>query len=505
MPKWIAVTLDMKEYKRSKSTIYIVTFFTFFSLLASFIYLQSTSDKQSKEWLEHSQSEINRAKLLQNIITNIGFGGFIHNYKNSILRKDLAALEKSSVQIINARKLINKYRTVYPDDNDLLLKVDAVLAEYASNIVLIKSLSERGFSAEEIDRQVKVDDSSALYSIAELITSNSRTYNKISTVSIARDAEFKYSLYSMFLLISAVLITSFVYIMFIVNKNIFQYRQMSILFDLAPLSILAVNEDGYITSANKVAIDTFELDRERINDINIDQLTPDTISKEHKHYRENFQQSEGTFPMSQRGGQFNAQRLNGDVFPANISIATYTHDGIKEAIVVVKDISDEVRQLRDASFDALTQLPNRRSIDKFLNEAILRSKRQDADLYVALIDIDYFKKINDKFGHSFGDAVLVDLAKYLQQSIRETDFIGRWGGEEFLLILEGPTAEGALKVCENIRELIAEQSKLKGCQYTVSIGCTKYSKKTDVTVLFDNADVALYLSKKNGRNRTTVV
>tara|TARA_R110001583_G_scaffold122244_6_gene273518 strand:+ start:4280 stop:5767 length:1488 start_codon:yes stop_codon:yes gene_type:complete len=495
----------MKDYNRSKSTIYIVTIFTFFSLVISFFYLQSTADKQSKEWLYHSENEIKRAKLLQDIITNIGFGGFIHNYKNSILRKDLFALEKASAQILSARILISDYRTIYPGDNELLLKVDSVLTQYSENITLIRSLSKRGLSAEEIDEQVRVDDSSALYSIAALITSNGSIYNKMSTVSIARDAEFKYSLYSIFTLVLAVLVASFIYIMFIINKNIFQYRQMSILFDLAPLSILAVNEDGYITSANKVAIDTFELDKDHINDVNIDQLTPDSISKEHKHYRENFQQSERTVPMSQRGGQFNAQRLSGDVFPANISIATYSHDGVKEAIVVVKDISDEVRQLRNANFDALTQLPNRRSIDEFLNEAILRSKRQNTDLYVALIDIDYFKKINDKFGHSFGDAVLVDLAGYFKQSIRETDFIGRWGGEEFLLVLEDATGEGALKVCENIRELISEQSKLKGCQYTVSIGCTKYSKEADATVLFDNTDVALYLSKKNGRNRTTMM
>jgi diguanylate cyclase (GGDEF)-like protein/PAS domain S-box-containing protein len=495
----------MNKDSKTKSTIYIVTLFTLFSLAVSFFYLQSIADNQRSDWLEYSENEIKRSELLQEIITNIGFGGFIHNYKNSILRKDSSALNKASLQVNNARKLISDYRSIYPVDNEFLLNVDAVLFEYSENITLIRSLSELGLSAEAIDGQVRVDDSTALYSIAALITENGSIYNKIAKKSKEREFEFKFYLYCIFIFVLTVLIASLAYIMSMVNKNTFQYRQMSILFDLAPLSILAVGEDGYITSANKVAIDTFGMDKDHLCEINIDQLTPGSISKEHKQYREEFQRSDRTIPMSQRGGKFNAQRLNGEIFPANISIATYSHHGMKEAIVVIKDITDDIKQLRDANFDPLTQLPNRRSIDKFLSEAILRSKRQGSNLYVALIDIDYFKRINDKFGHSFGDAVLADLGGYLQQSIRETDFIGRWGGEEFLLILEDTTAEGALNVCENVRELISEQSKLKGYQYTVSIGCTKYLKETDETVLFDNADIALYVSKKDGRNRTTIM
>tara|TARA_B110001454_G_scaffold13596_1_gene12352 strand:+ start:40492 stop:41979 length:1488 start_codon:yes stop_codon:yes gene_type:complete len=495
----------MINYANTKPTIYLVGFFTFLSLILATMYLQSIADKQSGDWLIHSENEIKRSELLQEIVTNIGFGGFIHNYKNSILRKDISALEQSSAQIARARELIHNYREIYPVGDELLLDVDAVLAEYYGNVTLIKSLINQGLSAELIDEQVRVNDFSALQSISALISSNRSVYKKIAKSSAETVDTFKQSILGIFFFIILLVIASIFYIVFILNKNIFQFKRIGILFDLAPLSIIAVNEDGYISSANKIALETFGLDKNTFTDINIDQLTPDAISKHHKKYREEFQSSERTVPMHQRGGQFNAQRLNGEVFPANISIATYSQGGVKEAIVVVKDISDEVKQIHDANFDPLTQLPNRRSIDGFLNEAILRSKRQDTDLYMAIIDIDYFKKINDKFGHSFGDSVLIDSAKYLQENIRETDFIGRWGGEEFLLILEDTCAEGALNVCEKIRMYIAEQSKLKGCQYTVSIGCAKYSKDSDTEILFDHADVALYLSKNDGRNKTTMM
>ncbi len=474
-------------------------------MIFSALYLESIAEEQNKEWLKYSENELKRSQLLGEIITHIGFGGFIHNYKNAILRKETKKLEKSVLQITHVRQLIRQYRELYPSDDKLILEIDTVLMQYYNKAILMRSLINSGLDAEGIDAQVKVDDFPALESFAALINSNASLYSKIASSSTDKVESFKLSLYSIFFLLSLLMLVSISYIVYMVNKNIIQYKRMKILFDLAPLSILAVDEKGGVFSANKIAIETFGLDEENIDKVNIDSLTPDHVSPHHHKYREEFQTSERIAPMHKRGGKFSARRLNGDVFPANISIATYSQFGMKEAIVIVKDISDEVKQLRDANHDALTQLPNRRSIDEFLSVAVLRAKRQNTELYIAIIDIDFFKKINDKFGHSFGDSVLVDVAKYLQKNIRETDFIGRWGGEEFLLILENSTSEGALKVCETIRKYIANKSRVKGCQYTVSIGCAKFVKESDIQTLFDNADVALYLSKNSGRNKTTIV
>ena len=493
----------MKQVINSKPVIFFISALTLLVLTLSFYYLKSLSDRQNQAWIEFSNSEILRGELLQEIVTNIGFGGFIHSYKNAILRKDSHLLSEALDKVYATRESIDTYQKMFPVDAELLLKVDSTLVQYSENIPKIEQYISAGMSAEEIDKRVEVDDQAALLAIVKLITSTSGVSKAVSARSIERDEQLRVSLYFIAFIVLAVLIASFIYTINIINKITLQNLRLSALFELAPLSIMSVSEDGYITTANQVAIDMFKMDKDSYKQINIDQLTPASVSGRHKHYREKYHQTGGIFPMTDRGGKFSAQRLDGEIFPISISIMTHTFQGAKEAIVVIKDISEEVKQLEAANTDQLTQLPNRRAIDSRLSEAVSRSNRQGTDLYMALIDLDYFKRVNDKYGHSFGDTILVDAAQYLKSTIRETDFVGRWGGEEFLLILEDSTAEGALEVCEKIRLLMASESKKKGCQFTVSIGIAQYEHGRDIMTLFDNADVALYLSKKKGTNRTT--
>ena len=208
--------------------------------------------------------------------------------------------------------------------------------------------------------------------------------------------------------------------------------------------------------------------------------------------------------MTDRGGKFSAQRLDGEIFPISISIMTHTFQGAKEAIVVIKDISEEVKQLEAANTDQLTQLPNRRAIDSRLSEAVSRSNRQGTDLYMALIDLDYFKRVNDKYGHSFGDTILVDAAQYLKSTIRETDFVGRWGGEEFLVLLPKTNIEQGIPVAETIRETIANKPIIYDDvehHVTLTLGVASYSTNSSFEDTIQRADKALYKGKELGRNQ----
>lgn len=493
----------MKQLVKSKPVIFFISAVTLLVLTLSFYHLKSLSDRQNQAWLEYSSSEILRGELLQEIVINIGFGGFIHNYKNAILRKDSSLLKQALGKINAIRDSIETYQKKFPVDSRLLLEVDSTLAKYSENIPQIEQYIAEGMSAEVIDERVQVDDQAALLAIFQLITSTSGVSEEVSALSVERYEQFKVSLYFIAFVVLGILIASFTYTIKIINKITLQNLRLSALFELAPLSIMSVSEDGYITTANQVAIDMFKMDKDNYNQINIDTLTPASVAGRHKHYREKYHQTDGVSPMTDRGGKFSAQRLDGEIFPISISIMAHTFQGAKEAIVVIKDISEEVKQLEAANTDQLTQLPNRRAIDSRLSEAVSRANRQGTELYMALIDLDYFKRVNDKFGHSFGDTILIDAANYLTKTVRETDFVGRWGGEEFLLILEDSTAEGAMEVCEKIRLLMASESKKKGCQFTVSIGLAQYEEGRDIMTLFDNADVALYLSKNKGRNRTT--
>ena len=112
---------------------------------------------------------------------------------------------------------------------------------------------------------------------------------------------------------------------------------------------------------------------------------------------------------------------------------------------------------RLAAIDPLTGLRNRRAIDEYLHDALSAARRHDLALSVLVVDIDHFKTVNDTLGHRSGDAVLAHSARVLDGALRTEDAIGRWGGEEFLVVLSGTDEEGALRATERLREALAQR------------------------------------------------
>jgi len=158
--------------------------------------------------------------------------------------------------------------------------------------------------------------------------------------------------------------------------------------------------------------------------------------------------------------------------------------------------------------DALTLLPNRRQIMVDLQNAVTFSDRYGTPLTISMLDIDHFKSINDTYGHTVGDEVLRSLAGELRQHIRHPDTIGRYGGEEFLIVLPHSTVKAAVdqaqRLCEKVRSLsiaVGEQT----LSVTISIGVSQYMiEKEDWQTLLTRADRALYQAKNNGRNQWIV-
>ena len=157
--------------------------------------------------------------------------------------------------------------------------------------------------------------------------------------------------------------------------------------------------------------------------------------------------------------------------------------------------------------DKLTGLYNRFKIDKELSSQKDNIDRNDSySCGLILIDIDYFKSINDTLGHLVGDCILKDISKFLKNNLRKTDIIGRWGGEEFLIILPFTSKDIAKKVAENLRVLIEENnfSYKMNRKITISIGVTEFSKSKSVEDTLLLVDNLLYKAKENGRNRVEV-
>lgn len=179
----------------------------------------------------------------------------------------------------------------------------------------------------------------------------------------------------------------------------------------------------------------------------------------------------------------------------------------KRIIELQQELIDKRESLRvAATVDFLTRLLNRGEIIAFLEREIDRGRRQKTPLGVILADIDHFKTINDSFGHLAGDSVLKEVARRLKSELRTYDGAGRYGGEEFLMVLPGCDLSATLRRADQIRNSVSSKEpgseKIAPC-ITISMGVTvgNYLEQPTAEGLLHEADEALYRAKKNGRNR----
>jgi diguanylate cyclase len=172
---------------------------------------------------------------------------------------------------------------------------------------------------------------------------------------------------------------------------------------------------------------------------------------------------------------------------------------LKEQYVGANARANAFAQL--ATTDYLTGAANRRSAEQSLDQAISRAKRYQRDLSIILLDIDSFKQINDTYGHSAGDHVLIQLVQIIRTQLRSSDVCGRWGGEEFIIIAPETSAAQALLFAERLRAQVASHDIFPTGRFTASFGVSSMKPDDTVASLVKQADQALYLAKQNGRNR----
>lgn len=180
-------------------------------------------------------------------------------------------------------------------------------------------------------------------------------------------------------------------------------------------------------------------------------------------------------------------------------------NNFRELLAVSRDITEKVKERREikklSETDKLTQLYNRVKLDSTLENEFNLAKINATIFAIIMIDIDGFKQINDCFGHLAGDMVLVELAKLFKTSIRATDTVGRWGGEEFLMILPDTNGSAAVELAEKIRKQVSQKYFPEQEHMTISMGVSVFNDDVSVDSIIYRADQALYQAKKNGKNQ----
>jgi diguanylate cyclase (GGDEF)-like protein len=175
----------------------------------------------------------------------------------------------------------------------------------------------------------------------------------------------------------------------------------------------------------------------------------------------------------------------------------------KQISQVIDHLSHSIEMLYTvATTDEKTGVYNNKFFTTIFDIELEKAKR-GSKLSLVIIDIDFFKKFNDTYGHLLGDEILKHLASNLQDQLRKYDILARFGGEEFFVLLPNTRISKAIKVAERLRKGLVKNSKLKRYKVTISLGVTEFKDKDTKVRMIKRADKALYISKKEGRNRVS--
>jgi diguanylate cyclase (GGDEF)-like protein len=188
--------------------------------------------------------------------------------------------------------------------------------------------------------------------------------------------------------------------------------------------------------------------------------------------------------------------------------SVFSHDNLLKAkIILIRDVTEAtllMKELENAAYtDALTGLYNRRHFSELATMTVERSRRLKKSIYTVMLDLDLFKLVNDTYSHAAGDLVLKTTAGIIRQTVRSYDVVGRYGGEEFVLILTDTDLNGAWQLLERIRKNVAK-SEVKyqeaAIRITCSVGFAIFNDDDSLEQAIHKADLALYAAKNEGRN-----
>lgn len=295
-------------------------------------------------------------------------------------------------------------------------------------------------------------------------------------------------------------------------------------FDLSPEAMLQIDAQGFIVRCNQAAVLLFGYTKDELTDRNVDILVPNEFKLVHAKHIEDYQISPETHMMTEKNRAIFAVNKSGMRINVEIRLSPITTRFGQHVLATIRDVTEYqqlVTSLRetlaenerlaiDASTDPLTKLYNRRYYQKNADREFANSRRYNNELSLILIDIDHFKRVNDRHGHDVGDHVLQRVAQSAMEVIRTGDTLARYGGEEFVVLLPMTSSNAAEVFADRIRQKIDELSiqieSTPSFGITVSAGiATRHKNDNDIDEILRRADEALYQAKSQGRNRVIAI
>lgn len=282
-------------------------------------------------------------------------------------------------------------------------------------------------------------------------------------------------------------------------------RRFRTILDVAVDGVLLMDEaQRKFIQANRAICEMLGYTLDELYELGIEDIHPKEALPE--VYKEFEKQRRGEILVAQN---LPVKRKDGSVFVADVSSAPMVLSGRTIMVGFFHDVTDRKRAEEEirllATTDSLTGIANRRAFSEQLEREVERVKRYGTPLSLIMYDIDYFKQVNDTYGHDAGDDILQALTAVVKQHIRAVDFVARWGGEEFMILMPESDVTAAGEAAEKLRKEIAAVSFKHVGKLTVSLGITAFLPQDDVNTVLKRVDDALYIAKKHGRNCVQVL
>ncbi|WP_105168717.1 GGDEF domain-containing protein [Pseudoalteromonas sp. T1lg23B] len=464
------------------------------------------SEQLNTNWQQITSSNLEKAVLLAKLDQNLGYGGFIHHFKNYVLRREPSYLLGAQTDLSQVYDNIRAFRKLTLTDEEIAAIdiIESTVRTYASKLSEAQSEGYKELSVEQLDVLVRVNDDSAESAQQSLRASLRSSYQQALVLQTKLRNETLSTIKLGASVVSPIVCLAALLNIIALWRIAVLFRERDVLFEVTPDSILYCDKQGHIIRVNKAMEELFGYTKAQLLSMKVEDLIPESYRMRHINLRQDYSGKSKMRHGKKDGLNIVGLHKNGTQLPLDIAIASVNHGAKDFSIAIVRDIRQEEELAIKAERDYLTGVYNRRHAYSLLEDELIRANRYRRPLSLLLIDLDNFKPLNDQEGHFAGDVALKNLCQFLTESARPTDIIGRWGGDEFLIVCPETAHHSVMSFAQRLVKEFAEQAEHG---LTLSIGVVAYdfvSDQLSANDCVDQADAALYRAKSRGRNQAVM-